>query len=402
MGLERLSMACTIERPTITQLWEDTATRFSANVLGGAPIIPESNEYYAVAVDVAMQQDFFAYAEQMWREKDPRYACCDNLIAMAKNRGVYPNPAAFAQGYVQITGTPGTTLTQGLQFRFEEQTFEPVSIVPDVMPDSGVLVLRIAATDAGDAGNINATSGVLLTQIPGIATNVTSFGGTFCGGAEAEDCEQFRSRYLERLAYRPRLSLEWLKEKVKEWPCVTDVHDLGPNCCETNTVGDVLCPNKIEFYVLFRNTFDCGLAPQCVVDEITDWLFGEQQGLGLGEAEFGICGRVRTATAVSLNITLNGLACATPAQGRIVQERIRDYINRIAPATTLKADALRFIGLQVLGGEAQFDVVITSAIANQPGVYFDQCGDAVIDCDYKACIGSINAIGGNVSVSGCL
>lgn len=395
-------MACTIERPTVTQLWQDTSTRFSANVLGGAPIIPESNEYYAVAIDVAMQQDFFAYAEQMWREQDPRYACCENLIEHAKRRGFYPRPASFAQGYVKLTGTAGTALTQGLQFRFSNQTFEPASIVPEAMPDSGELVLRVASTDAGEAGNINETSGVLLTQIPGIATNVSSFGGTFCGGAESEDCEQFRSRYLERLAYRPRLSLEWFKEKVKEWPCVTDVFDLGPNCCETNLVGDVLCPNKIEFYVLFRNTFDCGLAPQCVVDEITDWLFGEQQGLGLGEAEFGICGSVRTATAVQLNITLNGLSCATPSQGRIVQDRIRDYINRLAPATTLKADALRFIGLQVLGAEAEFDAVITPAFENQEGVFFDHCGDAVIDCDYKACVASITSVGGNVSVGGCL
>lgn len=395
-------MACTIERPTPEKLWQDTSTRFSANVLGGAPIIPESNEFYAVALQVAMQQDFFAFAEQMWREQDPRFSCCDNLIAHAAKRGVYPRPASFSQGYVRMTGTAGTALTQGLQFRFDDKTFTPVSVVPDVMPENGFLILRIAATDAGQAGNINATTGVLVTQIEGISTSVTAYGGTFCGGADAEECEQFRSRYLERQKYQPRLTLQWLKDKIMEWPCVTDVCDLGPNCCETNVRGDVLCPNNIEFYVLFRNTFPCGLAPQCVVDEITDWLFGETQGLGLGEAEFGICGRVRTATAVQLDITLNGLACATPAQGRIVQERITDYINRLCPATSLTVDALRFIGLQVLGPAATFDVRITSAVDGQTGVYFNQCGDAIIDCDYKACLNSISSIGGNVSVSGCL
>lgn len=396
-------MACTIQRPDAQALRDSIATRFSTNVLGGAPIIPESNEYYVVSLEYAMQEEFYAFSEQMWRERDPRFACCENLVKMASERGVYPKPAQFAQGYVRMTGTPGSALNQNIRFQFGSQTYEPASVVPDQLPATGVLILRVSAVTPGPSGNIRVEEGSLVTPVPGINSAVTAYGGNFCGGADAEECEQFRTRYLQRLQYRPRFTIEWLKEKAMEWPCVTDVFDLGPNCCAVNALGEVECPNNIEFYVLFRDTFDCGLAPQCVVDEITDWLFGTPQGLGEGEAEFGICGKVRTATAVNLDIYLNGLSCATPAQARVVEERITDFINRHPPSTNLTIEQLRFIGLQVLGPSFTFDVVIRSPDeAPQPGLRMNSCGDAEIDCDYKACLNRVVVINNNVTTSGCL
>jgi hypothetical protein len=397
-------MACTIQRPDPQDAWDKISAQFSATVLGGAPVIPESNEFYAVSLEYALQEEFFAFGEQMWRERDPRYACCDNLTAMAGQRGFYPLPATFAQGYVQLTGIAGTPLNQNIRMQFGTQVFEPVSLVPDQLPSTGELVIRVSSVDPGPVGNVNVTTGQLLTPITGISSNVTAYGGIFCGGADAEDCEQFRSRYLERLQYRPRFTVEWLKQKAMEWPCVTDVCDLGPNCCPVEVIGDqVVCPNNIEFYVMFRDTFECGLAPQCVVDEITEWLFGQTQGLGMGEAEFGICGKIRTATAAKIDIFLNGLTCGTPQQSRVVQERIRDYIERLCPATNLTIEQLRFIGKQVLGPTAPFDVTIRPAgDVDQEGLSFNYCGDAIIDCDYKACLNEIFTPTTNVTASGCI
>lgn len=396
-------MACTIQRPDPQALRNDIATRFSTNVLGGAPIIPESNEFYVVSLEYAMQEEFYAFSEQMWREKDPRFACCENLVEMAAERGVYPKPAQFAQGYVRMTGTPGSALNQNIRFQFGNQTYEPASVVPDQLPSTGALVLRVSAVNPGPSGNIQVTDGTIVTPVPGISSAVTAYGGNFCGGADAEECEQFRTRYLQRMQYQPRFTVEWLKAKAAEWPCVTDVFDLGPNCCERNSLGEVVCPNNIEFYVLFRDTFECGLAPECVTDEITDWLFGSPQGLGEGEAEFGICGKVRTATAVKLDIILDGLSCATPAQSRVVEERITDFINRHPPSTNLTIEQLRFIGLQVLGSSFNFNVAIRSpGDAEQPGLRFNSCGDAEIDCDYKACLNSVVVVNNNVTTSGCL
>lgn len=394
---------CIIERPTPQELWNTVQTRFSTTVLGGAPVIPESNEFYAVALDYAMHEEFFAYSEQQWREKDPRYACCDNLVKMAAQVGFYPKPAEFAQGYVRITGTVGSLINgQALRFQFGNQIYETVSTTPDTLAAPGELTLRVAALNPGVVGNVALTNGTLITPVTGISSQVTVFGGTFCGGAEAEECEQFRSRYLARLQYQPRFTTEWLRQKALEWPCVTDVVDLGPNCCEVDTQGNVVCPNRIEFYALFRNTFECGLAPQCIVDEMTDWLFGVDQGKGLGEAEFGICGAIRTATAVLINISVDGLSCATPSQVQAARERIQDFISRLPPATNLTIESIRFIILQIVGPDFYFDVNFNSPIEKQPGLMFNACGDAIIDCDYKACLNDISLVNANVSASGCV
>ena len=65
------------------------------------------------------------------------------------------------------------------------------------------------------------TEGTLTTAAPGIDTAVTICGGLICGGAEEEDCETFRKRYLERLSYQPRATMTWLKQKILEFPCAT-------------------------------------------------------------------------------------------------------------------------------------------------------------------------------------
>lgn len=393
---------CIISRPTPQELWNTVETRVSTTILGGAKVIPESNEFYMVSLDYAFHEEFFAYSEQMWRENDPRTACCDNLVKMAALNGFYPNPAEFAQGYVRISGNAGSPINgQQLRFQFGNQVYETISVTPDEMPANGEFTLRVSATQPGVIGNQAITNGTMISPVPGVSSQVTVFGGQFCGGAEAEECEQFRSRYLRRLEYQPRFVVEYLRSLAAGWPCVTDIVDLGPNCCEVDTEGNAICPNRIEFYALFRNTFPCGLAPQCVVDEMTDWLFGSPQGKGLGQAEFGICGRIRTATAVMLNVAIDGLSCATVSQSQEARRRIQDFISRLPPATNLTIESLRFIILQIVGPDFYFDLNITSAVADQDGLNFSPCGDAVIDCDFKACLNDINLVNANVSASGC-
>ena len=67
---------------------------FASTVLGGGKVIPRVNEWYVVANDYAMAEQFYAIADQMWRENNPETACCDNLYKMAAQHGVFPAPAA--------------------------------------------------------------------------------------------------------------------------------------------------------------------------------------------------------------------------------------------------------------------------------------------------------------------
>ena len=76
-------MSCIILRPDPKVLFGQLQSMFSSTVLGGGQIIPESNEWYVVANDYAMAEQFYAIADQLWRENNPETACCDNLYKMA-------------------------------------------------------------------------------------------------------------------------------------------------------------------------------------------------------------------------------------------------------------------------------------------------------------------------------
>lgn len=386
-------MTCKITRPLPKDLFNRTRDMFSTTVLGGGNIIPESNEWYVVSLDYALQEEFYSLSEQQWRERDPRYACCENLVALAELDGYYPSPKTFAQGYLRITGTPGANLQQDITIQFGNQQYAPASTLPVEIPNSGEVIFRAVAIQPGPDANIPATAtGVLSTPLPGVNQTVTLYGGRFCGGAEAETCEQFRTRYLDRMKYKRKYGVDWIKEKILEWPCVTSVCERGGACCTVDLANygkKVDCNKEIQLYAIFDGTFPCGLAPQCVVDEITAWVFGEVQGIGQGEAEWGMIGRVFTATATYVNITVDGLACASPSQAGEIESRISDFISRICPSETLRIEDLKVIISQLMGSTQQYDVIINSVIPDDPNLLIDVCGDAEPACDYKICLNQV-------------
>lgn len=378
---------CKIERPSAQGLWQKTQDMFSSTVLGGSPVIPESNEYYVAANDYAMAEEFYSLSEQQWRERDPRYACCENLVDMASKDGVYPYPASPAQGYVEITGTAGAALQQNMQFQIKNQMYIPAGTVPAAVPSSGRLTLRLVAITPGPDGNLdpNTTIGTITTPLPGVNSTVTIFGGQFCGGGLAETCEQFRTRYLDRSRYKPRATLDWIKQKILEWPCVSRVCERAGSCCTGATGGINNCSGNLELYVLFDGSFACGLAPQSVIDEMNTWLFGTPQGYGLGQLEWGVCGQLFTAQPASINVGVFGAGCLTPAEQTTITERIADYIDRLCPSEILNVRQLDTTVAQLVG-DAAFSVVIDPLDANSTR---DLCGDVTPVCDYRLCLNNV-------------
>lgn len=383
------SMSCNITRPNPQDLFNRIKSRFSANVLGGSEIVPESNEWYVVANDYAMQEELYSLAEQQWRERDPRYACCENLIDMAAKDGVYPRPASGAQGYVRITGTAGAQLSQAIDMAFGGVNFRTIGNVPSTIDDNGEAVVRVQALVPGDAGNsAPANDGRLITSLADVDRTVIAYGSLFCGGADAEECEAFRTRYLARKQYQPRATLEWIRSKILEWPCVTRVCERSGSCCEYN--DGTGCGGKLEFYAMFDNSFDCGLAPQCAIDDLNIWLWGERQGYGEGQVDIGLCGQVYTATASPIDIIIDGASCGTSAQRSQIEDVVRDIFSRLCPSQDLRKRPFDLAIAQILGDEIDFNIEFET---EADGASIDPyCGDVEIDCDYMACLGSVTFI----------
>lgn len=369
---------CKLIRPEPQALFDRLKNQFSATVLGGAEIIPETNEWYAVANDYASFEWFLSLGEQMWKERDPRYCCCDNLVAMAAWDGVYPNPAKAARGYVTLTGAAGSVLNPTQQIQFGTliyQVFNP-STVPPIMPASGTISLQFRCLTAGAEGNTprpNATCTV-INPPAGVAATALVGGAKFCGGSEAETCEQFRSRYIARQQFKPLAQFEHLKDAALEWPCATRAFLRGEMCC--NPVPD--CPVPIEMYVMFDGSFDHGCAPASICQELTDYLFGSPQGRGLGRAEIGVHGAVIPVTPAPVEIVYAGLACASQAQQQEVLRRTRQIFAAAAPATEICRNIFLGTVAQVVPDLCNFDVLITTT---SPLITVTACGDIDPDCD---------------------
>lgn len=383
-------MTCALDRPAPQVLFDRYRDMFSATVIGGAPVIPASNEWYVVQNDYAVAEEFYAIAEQQWRERDPRTACCDNLLSMAAIDGLYPRAAAFAKGYVKVTGTAGTAIPSPLIVLFGQSYYrtDPGATVPSVMPVEGFVVVRMVADEPGVAGNGNgsgATSGTLVSPVPGLDQTVTIYGGAFCGGAPAEDCETFRIRYLARKQFKPRGNYEYIAEKIKEWPCVTRVCLRDCNCCKE--IG------QMDLFVFFDGTFEHGIAPPNVIADLTNWYFGSPQGFGLGQAEWGVYGSFHSATPIPVDVKVTGIPCTSSAQLAEIKARIAAMFEGICPGKPMCRKMIDAIVIQVIGAVCDFEVTL-----KPQGTAVAFCEDYNPDCDELPVAGVISVSGGSLSL----
>ena len=383
-------MTCIIQRPEPQELFDRVKQMFSANVLGGAPVVPDTNEWYAVSNDYLAQEVWYSTAEQMLRETDPRYACHDNLITIAARYGIYPRPASFARGYVKLTGTPGARLSPGIAVQFEDAVYrvDPTSTVPAQMPDTGQVILRMVSDTPGplgSAGSALTTSGRIISPLTGIAQAVEIYGGRFCNGRDAETGEEFRVRVLQRLSHGWRANLAGVTGDLLEYPCVTRVLPRDCECCTER--------GRLDLFVFMDDTFANGIPPQLTLDEMTDWYFGRPQGFGLALADIGQEGRFYAAKPVRVNITVSNLPCTSPAQMEEVRQRIVAMMAGLTPGHELCRRMIDACVIQTLGYVCGFDVAMVPATAplTDPESYKPACDELPV-------AGTIHIMGGSLTL----
>lgn len=395
-------MVCLITRPAPQTLFNQYRGMFEATVLGGSPVIPESNEWYVVAMNYAMAEEFYAISEQQWRERDPRYACCDNLVSMAARDGVYPKSATYAQGYAIITGTAGARLPRRFEVLASNgRTYVTASTPPTFMPSTGSLTVRIRDQNAGPEGNAsNVATGTLLVAPTGVNTAVTICGGILCGGAAAETCEELRTRYITRRQYQPRATQAWALSKLLEWPCATRALPRGGSCCETLAAGcdRDTCGTGFDFYVMFDNSFPCGIAPKNILTEIQQWFFGENPGYGEGQVEMGICGNIVEVKPLEMDVALDIVGCPTQSQLSRISDQVKDLFTTLTPSTPLRLRQIELIVANVMGANTNVAARITLVGDNAAaGGTVTACGDIEVNCDYVPCLRNLTFPGANAT-----
>lgn len=380
-------MPCIIKRPDPQTLFNRLKDMFSANVLGGGQVVPETNEWYAVSNDYLGHEVYYSTAEQMWRETDPRYACCDNLQVIAANLGIYPRPATYARGYVKISGTVGAKLVRGLTVQFGEMVYrvDNNASLPATIPNSGYVVVRMSAERPGPDGNgvaVGTDTGTLITPLAGVSSAVTIY-GSFCGGREAETCEEFRQRYLRRISHAHRANFGAIVEDLTEFPCVTRVVRRDCSCCAEK--------NRFDAFVFMDDSFEYGIPPQSALDDMTTWYFGDPQGQGLGVADFGMEGAFYAPTPIPLDIRVANLPCSSQSQLQDIKQRIEDLFPTLTPGKPVCRKMIDAIVIQVLGAACDFDVEMLPH-----GSASTFCDDFNPECDELPVAGDITVAGGSV------
>jgi len=407
-------MTCIILRPDPQDLFNQLRNMFSSTVLGGSNVIPETNEWYVVTNDYALTETFYAIADQMWRETNPETACCDNLYVMAARRGMFPKPAGHAEGYAKLTGVPNTTIPPNIEIQTEQGIYTSVGTIPLTLSSTGEAIIRVRALQPGPEMNSagTTTEGTLTSIAPGIDGDVTICGGQFCGGTVAETCEMFRQRFLRRLAYQPRATQAWIKEKILEFPCATRVCIRAGECCQCSAeCGDCGCKNcgaGTFFYVFFDGVFPCGIPPQNVVDDITVWLFGEHQGYGEGQVEIGVCGNIFRPEPLMINVVIDIEGCPSTVQKQQIENDVRALFLRICPSMPLRVKQIDMITSMVVGIDvnvsARFEVIEYDPIAfghKYQKVFVNHCGDLEPACDVMPCLNEIRFVPPELAGPGC-
>jgi hypothetical protein len=157
----------------------------------------------------------------------------------------------------------------------------------------------------------------------------------------------------------------------------------------------------MEFYVLFDGTFPCGIPPQNVVDDITDWIFGDPQGYGAGLVEIGVCGKVYTPKPLYVSIYIDIIGCPTISQKQQIEADIRDLFTTLCPSMPLKKRQIELIVAQVMGADIDTEIRMELDPPTQTGAFITACGDIEAACDYLPCLKTIEFVAPSPSEGGC-
>lgn len=424
-------MACNIERPEPQELFDHYKGLFESTVLQGGAVIPESNEWYAVSLQYAMAEQFYAITEEAWKQRDARQACAENLEAQAADEGVYPRPAVPAQGYLKLTGTAGSALPSPMIFTVAGTKFVTANDAtqPTQISDEGTAIVRVRSLTPGAAGNISQETGTIDSVPDGVERTVEVCGGTFCEGEDAETTEAFRQRFISRKQYTPNADVNWLQEKLQEWPCATRAILRQGSCCgcgceeqiirlgsqanECADCGCEECGGKMHFYLMFDGSFDNGIAPISILQEVENWAFGSPQGFGLGQAPMGICGRIVPVTGVQVNAFLDLVTCPTSTELTLVRNTVSEFFQTVEPSQPLTASELEATIGRLLGGvdvSVRFELVNTEDGYGNGTPYDEDVSKVYVggagcslepDCDYMLILNELNISNASSLRSGC-
>lgn len=384
--------ACFV-RPTPEQLYARLSSLFSANVLGGAPIIGESNEYYLIGNDLAAAELYYSLSAQQWEQTQDTTACCAALIANNAPLGFVPYGPTFTNGYIQVFGPALDPVPQYLQCQIGSNTYnlsQATNANPAALDITGQAILLMTALIPG--ATANAATNTAIGQIGTIASVTATLTivptgwqsavvpqGLFCGGNDPETCDEFRARVIARKQMPPNADFAYIQGQALNWPCVTRVFQRTcGTCCDTG---------QMQLYAFMDNSFPNGIVPATALPALNTFIFGSPQGLGLGKAPVGIFGNVFPVTPVTVNVNFFNMTCISPSQFTQIEKLITQLFSTLLPGQMVCSKWIDAIVISINQNCCNYSIQMTPSDATLASVdCFDNLTPA---CDVLPIIGAI-------------
>lgn len=138
----------------------------------------------------------YQYAAWVLRQAFPDTADTDWLVMHARLRGLTRKQATAAGGSVSFTGTKGTALVSGQQFRIKGNTTLYQTTAAGKLDDNGTATVAAKATTTGTPGNLTAgVTGTLVSAPSGVDSTITVVSMT--GATDVETDDELLTRLLD-------------------------------------------------------------------------------------------------------------------------------------------------------------------------------------------------------------
>jgi uncharacterized phage protein gp47/JayE len=252
------------------------------------------------------------------------------LDLRCEEHGVTRRPAKAAEGQVQFSGEPGTTVLAGTRVA---TSADPVSGTPSiefettaeaVLNAQGTALVGIKAVEAGSLGNVAAGAiNVPVSSIPGV-TGISNPAAT-TGGAEAES----DASLLERLMLKVRSpGTSGNKADYVQWGLEVD----GVGGVQVQPLWNG--PGTVKVFIIDKEK---RAASSELVAAVQNYI-APDPAAGSGKAPIGASVTVASAEEIPINVsaklTLVSGATLDQAQSAIAQA-LRDYLRELAFADSV-------------------------------------------------------------------
>lgn len=192
------------ERPTLQQLLERISHDFSGRLLDGGAVLSRSVISVIAKVWAGACHLMHGLLDWLYRQVFADTAEGAYLERWARVWGMSRKTASWAAGTVIYTGQPGAVIPADTLLQ-NQSTGLRYAVLADGRIVYGAVSVDVEALDAGAGGNLAAGASLtLVAPIAGVTSEGTVDADGITGGAEEEDDEALRARFIARLREPPR------------------------------------------------------------------------------------------------------------------------------------------------------------------------------------------------------